>query len=180
MKESQSGFFERLFCLSLGLFSLALVIWLRILNIQKPWDDVLSPNPDTLLYQPFYLILEICHIKNILIYLGHFRRVFGTGVGPNKRPSEDGTEKWHYSGIRKKDATNSPIKLPTPTPVIQTASVTPAAVRVVNNATTTTAPAAEGSILKAQLSAPLRSASSSPIRNANQQQVNIFFAYCLY
>ncbi|CAL4194901.1 unnamed protein product [Meganyctiphanes norvegica] len=31
------------------------------------------------------------------------RKVFGTGVGPSRRPVGDGIEKWHYNGIRKKD-----------------------------------------------------------------------------
>ncbi|KAK8380018.1 hypothetical protein O3P69_016577 [Scylla paramamosain] len=31
------------------------------------------------------------------------RKVFGTGVGPSRRPVDAGSEKWHYNGIRRRD-----------------------------------------------------------------------------
>lgn len=32
-----------------------------------------------------------------------FRKVFGTGVGPSRRPVDAGSERWHYNGIRRRD-----------------------------------------------------------------------------
>ncbi|XP_050715558.1 AT-rich interactive domain-containing protein 2-like isoform X5 [Eriocheir sinensis] len=61
------------------------------------------------------------------------RKVFGTGVGPSRRPVDAGSEKWHYNGIRRRDGIvmpplpdkkrggvrlNNTVPIYTPTPVL--------------------------------------------------------------
>lgn len=110
------------------------------------------------------------------------RKVFGTSVGPCRRQVEDGTEKWHYNGIRRKDGILVPPLLAaekksggvvSSNNVLVATPVIPAASFISKKSTSTTQP---NSILKAQLSAPLRSI--SPIKVA-QQQVSFFYRFIL-
>ncbi|XP_066987911.1 AT-rich interactive domain-containing protein 2 isoform X5 [Macrobrachium rosenbergii] len=124
------------------------------------------------------------------------RKVFGTGVGPSRRPVEDGSEKWHYNGIRRRDGIvvppmpeKKPVKVGgaavpvfTPTPVLNTVNTINTQVSdirinspIVGTPQIVTAQAQPESnaspsspILKAQLSAPLR---PSPPPPARQPQV---------
>ena len=103
--------------------------------------------------------------------------MFGTTVGPSRKPVEGGVEKWHYNGIRRKDGIIVPpmpdkkkriVNTSIQTPIIQspnqiTSTVMGSPVVVVNprpisnlKSEPTSVPAAP--ILKAQLSAPLRPA----------------------
>ncbi|KAK3881656.1 hypothetical protein Pcinc_013904 [Petrolisthes cinctipes] len=122
------------------------------------------------------------------------RKVFGTGVGPSRRPVDTGTEKWHYNGIKRKDGIivppmpdkkkgirpNSTLPVYTPTPVLpavnsinsqlgETKTVTSILAAPQLGTTTTLTETATISpsspILKAQLSAPLRPSSPSPGRS---------------
>ncbi|XP_066987910.1 AT-rich interactive domain-containing protein 2 isoform X4 [Macrobrachium rosenbergii] len=125
------------------------------------------------------------------------RKVFGTGVGPSRRPVEDGSEKWHYNGIRRRDGIvvppmpeKKPVKVGgaavpvfTPTPVLNTVNTINTQVSdirinspIVGTPQIVTAQAQPESnaspsspILKAQLSAPLR---PSPPPPARQPQVS--------
>ncbi|XP_064104669.1 AT-rich interactive domain-containing protein 2-like isoform X1 [Macrobrachium nipponense] len=120
------------------------------------------------------------------------RKVFGTGVGPSRRPVEDGSEKWHYNGIRRRDGIvvppmpeKKPVKVAgaavpvfTPTPVLNTVSTINTQVSdirinspIVGTPQIVTAQAQPESnvspsspILKAQLSAPLRPSPPPPAR----------------
>ncbi|XP_066987909.1 AT-rich interactive domain-containing protein 2 isoform X3 [Macrobrachium rosenbergii] len=120
------------------------------------------------------------------------RKVFGTGVGPSRRPVEDGSEKWHYNGIRRRDGIvvppmpeKKPVKVGgaavpvfTPTPVLNTVNTINTQVSdirinspIVGTPQIVTAQAQPESnaspsspILKAQLSAPLRPSPPPPAR----------------
>ncbi|KAB7501230.1 AT-rich interactive domain-containing protein 2, partial [Armadillidium nasatum] len=124
------------------------------------------------------------------------RKVFGTSVGPSRRPVEDGTEKWHYNGIRRKEGVtvpavadtknssgqnlnNSNIHL-TPTPIVTASNIRKAAPNttcsieskaVVSQQPQLVVSPSQGSILKAQLSAPLRN-SPSPVKIVQHQGVS--------
>ncbi|XP_050715559.1 AT-rich interactive domain-containing protein 2-like isoform X6 [Eriocheir sinensis] len=86
------------------------------------------------------------------------RKVFGTGVGPSRRPVDAGSEKWHYNGIRRRDGIvmpplpdkkrggvrlNNTVPIYTPTPVL---------------------PPVNSISAQAQLSAPLRPSPPPPAR----------------
>ncbi|XP_045616328.1 AT-rich interactive domain-containing protein 2 isoform X3 [Procambarus clarkii] len=121
------------------------------------------------------------------------RKVFGTGVGPSRRPVDEGAEKWHYNGIRRRDGVvvppmpekkrgmriNSTIPVYTPTPVIPAVNTINAQVtegrtmgsimgspQLVSATTAQTDGIISPSspILKAQLSAPLRPSPPPPVR----------------
>ncbi|XP_068209042.1 AT-rich interactive domain-containing protein 2 isoform X5 [Palaemon carinicauda] len=123
------------------------------------------------------------------------RKVFGTGVGPSRRPVEDGSEKWHYNGIRRRDGIVIPpmpekklvkvagVPVFTPTPVLNAVNTintqvsdirinspivaTPQIVTAQAQVEPNASPSSP--ILKAQLSAPLR---PSPPPPARQPQVS--------
>ncbi|XP_068209043.1 AT-rich interactive domain-containing protein 2 isoform X6 [Palaemon carinicauda] len=125
------------------------------------------------------------------------RKVFGTGVGPSRRPVEDGSEKWHYNGIRRRDGIVIPpmpekklvkvagVPVFTPTPVLNAVNTintqvsdirinspivaTPQIVTAQAQVEPNASPSSP--ILKAQLSAPLR---PSPPPPARQPQVRKF------
>lgn len=142
--------------------------------------------------------LCIIHVTDLIVFfssLTPIRKVFGTGVGPSRRPVDTGTEKWHYNGIKRKDGIvvppmpdkkkgirpNSTVPVYTPTPVLpavnsinsqlgETKTVTSILPAPPQLGTTTTIaePATispSSPILKAQLSAPLRPSSPSPGRS---------------
>ncbi|KAK8740948.1 hypothetical protein OTU49_002792, partial [Cherax quadricarinatus] len=121
------------------------------------------------------------------------RKVFGTGVGPSRRPVDEGSEKWHYNGIRRRDGIvvppmpdkrkgirlNSGIPVYTPTPVIPAVNTINAQVTEgrtlgsilgspqlvsATTAQTDTIISPSSPILKAQLSAPLRPSPPPPVR----------------
>ncbi|KAK8380012.1 hypothetical protein O3P69_016577 [Scylla paramamosain] len=85
------------------------------------------------------------------------RKVFGTGVGPSRRPVDAGSEKWHYNGIRRRDGivvpplpdkkrgmrVNNSVPVYSPTPVL---------------------PPVNSISAQAQLSAPLRPSPPPPSR----------------
>lgn len=130
----------------------------------------------------------------ILSYFSPYRKVFGTGVGPSRRPVDAGLEKWHYNGIRRKDGivvppmpdkkkpvkpVNSAVYSPTPVlPAVNSispqvaeartvATITPP--QLVSTAVATTQPenvsmSPSSPILKAQLSAPLRPSPPPAVR----------------
>ncbi|XP_068209041.1 AT-rich interactive domain-containing protein 2 isoform X4 [Palaemon carinicauda] len=118
------------------------------------------------------------------------RKVFGTGVGPSRRPVEDGSEKWHYNGIRRRDGIVIPpmpekklvkvagVPVFTPTPVLNAVNTintqvsdirinspivaTPQIVTAQAQVEPNASPSSP--ILKAQLSAPLRPSPPPPAR----------------
>ncbi|XP_042232788.1 AT-rich interactive domain-containing protein 2-like isoform X3 [Homarus americanus] len=118
------------------------------------------------------------------------RKVFGTGVGPSRRPVDEGAEKWHYNGIRRRDGIvvppmpekkkgfriNSTVPVYTPTPVLpaiktessegRTVGTIVASPQLVSATTVQTDGIISPSspILKAQLSAPLRPSPPPPAR----------------
>ncbi|KAK8380017.1 hypothetical protein O3P69_016577 [Scylla paramamosain] len=122
------------------------------------------------------------------------RKVFGTGVGPSRRPVDAGSEKWHYNGIRRRDGivvpplpdkkrgmrVNNSVPVYSPTPVLPPVNSISAQVTSEGRAvgtiigtpqlvTTSATPAdavisPSSPILKAQLSAPLRPSPPPPSR----------------
>ncbi|XP_042891445.1 AT-rich interactive domain-containing protein 2-like [Penaeus japonicus] len=115
------------------------------------------------------------------------RKVFGTGVGPSRRPVDDGAEKWHYNGIRRRDGVVVPpipdkkkggritagtVPLYSPTPVLPAINTVSNQVSVPLTGSTaqivTVSAQSDGivspssPILKAQLSAPLRPSPPPP------------------
>ncbi|KAG0703709.1 hypothetical protein GWK47_002767 [Chionoecetes opilio] len=122
------------------------------------------------------------------------RKMFGTGVGPSRRPVDVGSEKWHYNGIRRRDGivvpplpdrkrgmrVNNTVPIYTPTPVLPPMNSISAQVTsegravgtiigspqlVTTSATPVDAVISPSSpILKAQLSAPLRPSPPPPAR----------------
>ncbi|XP_063609174.1 AT-rich interactive domain-containing protein 2-like isoform X1 [Penaeus indicus] len=115
------------------------------------------------------------------------RKVFGTGVGPSRRPVDDGAEKWHYNGIRRRDGvvvppvpdkkkggriTTGTVPMYSPTPVLPAINTVGNQVSVPLTGSTaqivTVSAQSDGivspssPILKAQLSAPLRPSPPPP------------------
>ncbi|XP_047468644.1 AT-rich interactive domain-containing protein 2-like isoform X2 [Penaeus chinensis] len=115
------------------------------------------------------------------------RKVFGTGVGPSRRPVDDGAEKWHYNGIRRRDGvvvppvpekkkggriTTGTVPMYSPTPVLPAINTIGNQVSVPLTGSTaqivTVSAQSDGivspssPILKAQLSAPLRPSPPPP------------------
>ncbi|XP_037778058.1 AT-rich interactive domain-containing protein 2-like isoform X4 [Penaeus monodon] len=115
------------------------------------------------------------------------RKVFGTGVGPSRRPVDDGAEKWHYNGIRRRDGvvvppvpdkkkggriTTGTVPMYSPTPVLPAINTVGSQVSVPLTGSTaqivTVSAQSDGivspssPILKAQLSAPLRPSPPPP------------------
>nr|XP_027226143.1 AT-rich interactive domain-containing protein 2-like isoform X2 [Penaeus vannamei] len=115
------------------------------------------------------------------------RKVFGTGVGPSRRPVDDGAEKWHYNGIRRRDGvvvppvpdkkkggriTTGTVPMYSPTPVLPAINTVGNQVSIPLTGSTaqivTVSAQSDGivspssPILKAQLSAPLRPSPPPP------------------